>query len=148
MSDLEDFLRREAAKRRERAGSSGAGRPPLETAGAQQAGKPPRSVPAARPVAGPASIGDEGVSEHVRRHLNEDEFRVSAEALGDEVKMADDDMSAHVHQVFDHGVGDLAEHAEARGRPYRLPPLLSFLKDANQLRQAVILSEILHRKEY
>ena len=78
--------------------------------------------------------------------------------LGEEVDQADDKLTAHLQQVFDHKVGHLKARATqsvsaplpgpaAAGPTLSSSDLAQMLGSPQQLRNAIILSEILHRPE-
>jgi hypothetical protein len=99
------------------------------------------------------------VGRSVTRHMRGTE--VIAERvrhLGEEVDLADDKLEAHLHQVFDHKVGDLkkstmeaaAASPSQAARDAPLPGAASIarmLADPQSLRNAFIMVEILKRPE-
>ncbi|MCI0359300.1 MAG: hypothetical protein L0211_12550 [Planctomycetaceae bacterium] len=89
--------------------------------------------------------GAEEIAEHTRH-------------LGEEVDQADDKLEAHLHQVFDHKLGQLkkstmepaAASPSQAARDAALPGAASIahlLVDPQNVRNAVILAEILRRPE-
>jgi hypothetical protein len=89
--------------------------------------------------------GTEDIAEHTRH-------------LGEEVDAADNKMAAHLHQVFDHKVGDLkkstmeaaAASPSQAARDAPLPGAASIarmLADPQSLRNAFIMAEILKRPD-
>jgi hypothetical protein len=115
-------------------------------------------VVAEKPVGG--QVGD-----HVRKYLDEQEFSRREDALGKEVAQADKEIDQRLHQTFDHRVSELeAVPGEAAAPPIAYEPpdlvgtaadipasfatgLLDLVGNPDSLRQAIILSEILHRPE-
>jgi hypothetical protein len=105
------------------------------------------------------------VSEHVQKYLDEQAFRRRESELGKEVANADRQIDQHLQQVFDHRVSKLeAVPGEAAAPPAAYEPpdlvgsaadipdsfatgLLELITNPDSLRQAIILSEILHRPE-
>ena len=102
------------------------------------------------------------LSEHVHKYLDEKEFTQRASSLGGEVAQADNKIEQHLHNVFDHGIGQLAGRAgETAAAPATLRtgffedevPALStagiglavLLNNIDNLRQAIVLNEILQR---
>jgi hypothetical protein len=84
----------------------------------------------------------------------------SSGPLGGEVAQSDDRLQGHLHQVFDHQLSDLSTGEASSTAPtagqFRSPSpamapsagLVSLLTNADSLRQAIILSEILNRPEH
>jgi hypothetical protein len=105
---------------------------------------PPRRDLASRP-AGSQFRGSQAIAQH-------------AQQLGAEVDLADDKLEAHLHQVFDHKVGDLKRSTMEAGaispsqaaRDAPLPGAVSIaamLVDPQSLRNAILMAEILRRPE-
>jgi hypothetical protein len=105
---------------------------------------PPRREFAGRP-AGSQFRGPQAIAQH-------------AQQLGAEVDLADDKLEAHLHQVFDHKVGDLKRSTMEAGaispsqaaRDAPLPGAVSIaamLVDPQSLRNAILMAEILRRPE-
>jgi hypothetical protein len=115
-------------------------------------------VVADRPVGGQ-------VSEHVQKYLDEQKFTQREGELGKEVAQADREIDQRLHQTFDHRVSELSAKQGEAATPtaaYEPPDLvgagadipvtfatelLGLIGDPDSLRQAIILSEILHRPE-
>lgn len=97
------------------------------------------------------------VGRSVVQHMRAtDRIGTHAERLGDEIELADDKLEAHLHQVFDHKVGDLkkstmeaaAASPSQAARDAPLPGAVSIarmLADPQSLRNAFIMAEILKR---
>jgi hypothetical protein len=96
-----------------------------------------------------------GVAQHMRGTT---QIAAHAETLGDELELADDKLEAHLHQVFDHKVGDLKKSTTEAGaasptqasRDAPLPGAASIahlLVNPQNVRNAIILAEILRRPE-
>jgi hypothetical protein len=86
------------------------------------------------------------VSSHVATHLDSSSFDERAAQLGEKVDLADDNLEAHIHQVFDHQVGNLATSTGVvrEQAPAHLTEAVYDMLDSPQdLRQAIILAEIL-----
>lgn len=157
--DIEEFLRRAAARRQQRQDQQ---RRP-----AQQAPQaPPRQAfpPAQPPVPEIQIVEPEVVeAETVREPLAEqvqDYFGKKNLISGDEVDQADEQMDAHLHEVFDHTLGQLRDTSVGVEEPQELPTLgdgqqaarqpgggaiADMFRSPKNLRQAIILSEILNR---
>lgn len=161
--DIEEFLRRAAARRQQRQ-AQGAGPPKPQRA--------PQSRPPQRPVhqpppdiqiVEPEVIEAETVHESVANQVQQ--YFGSANLIsGDEVDQADEQMETHLHQVFDHRVGQLrdtsvgvkepaepqldrsapgAEKGKAKGKGANF--IAEMLRSPKSLRQAIVVSEILRR---
>ncbi len=102
------------------------------------------------------------VSEHVRKYLDEKEFAECASSLGGEVSAADTKIEQHLQAVFGHGISQLAGRpGETAVAPTSLPTgffqdevpalpaagagLAMLLNNINNLRQAIVINEILQR---
>jgi len=148
-NEIEDFLRRAAEGRTNR----GQGRPSSSV-------QRPKSSAAAQPAAQPAS-SPEGpqqsattVVEHVQKHLDTSDFGRRTQQLGGEVALADDKADAHLHEVFEHQLSQFdwrtpQEQAAAGVTPMAagVAGVLPLLADPQNLRQAIVLTEILQRPE-
>ena len=161
--DIEEFLRR-AAERRKQAQQGGGGgqkRPPAQ----RPTPPPPRQtvserevIPArlAFPEQQPHSIGDESVSEHVRRHLDVSDIVEHVDHLAEDIEQADERMDAHLDQVFDHEVGKLGsggkgatdELKRATRSNKATTDLLRLLQDPASVRQSIVIAEILKRPDF
>ena len=150
--EIEVFMRRALGQRAEK-------EPPVRARPAPVAQPVEAEVVAAAPVGGQ-------VASEVRRHLDSGEFVQRTGRLGKEVVQTDKQLEQHLHQAFDHKLGQL-ESAEAKTSPPRasdVPPDLSgptavevpptvaaglaaMLGNAESLSQAIVLSEIIHRPE-
>ncbi len=150
--DMEEFLRRAAERRRRQAEQKPA--PPAPQ---------PRRQPEIRyvePQADAVVLPGEDVAEHVARHMDTSDYADRASLMAAEVGMADDHMEAHVHQVFDHDLGQLEakdRDRETQGAHQRPSPpatgdiaasLIQMLRTPATVRQAIVLREILDRPEF
>jgi hypothetical protein len=153
--EISQFLR-SAAERR--------GQPPQQQRRQQQArqqqARQQQHRPAERPLEA-AVLEDEPsgrlVAEHVREHLSNKEFTQRASQLGQQVSQTDDRVEERVRGVFDHQVGSLARKqarapAFAESEPSELPitaaaGLAAVLSNADSVRQAILINEILTRPE-
>jgi hypothetical protein len=123
----------------------------------------------AEPVVGQGL--DSEVADHVSKYLNTSQFSEKASQLGVRVGLADDIMDAHLHDRFDHRLGRLGaaaasvsagssgplgslggQQGEAPGgaSPLEVPPsvFVRLLQSPEDLRRAIVLSEILNRPEF
>ncbi len=105
----------------------------------------------------------EEVDKHVKTFLDAREFTDRSSRLGGEVVQADEQFEEHVHQVFDHTLGQLgqavkevpaaAPMADLSGTaPVEMPPTVAvgwaaMLSNAESVAQAIVLSEIIRRPE-
>jgi hypothetical protein len=173
--EVEEFLRRAAARR---AAAAQQQRPPAQPAGWSP---PPQPLPPQAPRR-PASLSEvvmlqpvqpveaevvdaelaeqpdrlgRGVAQHMR---GTQEIAEHTRHLGEEVDHADDKLAAHLHQVFDHKLGDLkkstleaaAVSPSQASRDGALPGAASIahlLVDPQNVRNAIILAEILRRPD-
>ena len=129
--DLEQFLRRAAARRKARQ------QPVIEIVEPQT---PPLVAPP--PLRRPPSTEDRGVTADA-------DFAERVSHLGESVGQADDKLELRLHQTFDHAVGSLGGtsitddvYEASRSQPASLS-IRESLQSINDLRQAIVLSEIL-----
>ncbi len=128
---------------------------------------PPRSSKPARRLV-QASNEDQGfevtgsgsVADHVEQHLDTRAFAERAAHLVDDVSKNDAEREAHRKQVFEHKLGRLtdtstaAAASPAAGEPSNtevaaaVVSLASLLANPQNLKQAIVLSEILSRPEH
>ena len=104
------------------------------------------------------------VVQHVQQHMDTSGFSRRASSLGATVDQSDDRMDAHVHEIFAYDLGQLTSRAggpapsrpepSAAAAPETRPdvaaggtPISELLKNPRQLRNALLLSEILQRPE-
>ena len=105
------------------------------------------------------------VAAHVARRMATSGFSRRISSLGTNVEQSDDRMEAHLHSAFEHDLGQLgrgtstpadsildADDRGAKPEPATVPQagreVLALLHDDRQLRNAIILSEILRRPEH
>lgn len=147
--DLEKFLQRAAQRRRQRA------EPSIVIIDEQNADvvHPEIVEPEiVEPEMVRRPLGSQSVGDHVHEHLDHSGFEQRAERLGDRVESADDKMSQHIHDVFDHQVGRL--HSQFVDDPNSIsddpPPtdvqpnwIVDMLRNPATLRQVIVLNEIM-----
>jgi hypothetical protein len=98
------------------------------------------------------------VAQHVAQHLDTREFAERAERMADVTEQADERMESHLHQAFDHRMGNISAGTqsitaamtpivddEVRARVAQNHPLLSMLRQPQSVRNAIIISELLQR---
>ncbi len=134
--------------------------PPAQQRPAPQ--RPVRQPPpaAARPVEAEVITLSEGksVGGHVKSHLGTRELKQRLPThLEGKAAQADDKMEAHLHRVFDHGIGSLAHEEDnalelqAQGEPGGAFPataaagLAAMFANPGNIRQAIIIQEVLNR---
>lgn len=170
MSDeIDDFIRRAAERRRQQGQGQGqrrAGRPQQ----GQGQGKPAQRQRVPRPNVVDAEVVSAEVIDDVARQagrsLENQAFDQRAAQLGEETAQADDRLEARLHQTFDHQLGRLQQTSAAGPQATARSAtdvaasvttaagneMLAFLVDAlrspQQVRQAIILSDILQRPEH
>ncbi|MDA1054606.1 MAG: hypothetical protein O3C40_29595 [Planctomycetota bacterium] len=162
--DIEEFLRRAAQRRAQQQQQSPKPqvRPPQ---GQRPKPAPPRPVQILDAeiiqeveIIEPRVLSGSSVAEHVKDHIREGVFDEQLSHLGEEVDRSDDRMEAHLHQVFEHDLGQLGARTSTASdssldddspgqRPQAAKPtnFLALLQNPASIRQAIILSEILAR---
>jgi hypothetical protein len=177
-NEVEEFLRRVAQMRaqaeaqakgqqQERAQKSQA-RPPQQPARQQPPTQQPYSAPAPpRTIAKPlqqveivdAELADR--SDRVSRQVTEDlrgtqQISEHTRRLGAEVDSADEKMEAHLHQIFDHKLGQLKSstseaavlQTDKAAAELSLTQIVQMLRSPSSIRDAVIMAEILKRPNF
>jgi len=95
-----------------------------------------------------------GVAEHVAQHLDTSSHEVRGSQLGKQVGLADEKLESRLHDKFDHRLGALdTDDKMASDEPdYRVPATPSdiarLLGSAENIRNAIILNEILSPPEH
>lgn len=97
----------------------------------------------------------ERVVAHVEQYLDAQGFSNRADQLGDEVGQADEKLEQRLRRTFDHKLGQLETTAigpSAETAAVELPSTIAIgwaamLSNNDSVRQAIILSEIIHRPE-
>jgi hypothetical protein len=158
-NEIEEFMRRAAAKPRPAANAGPVRRPP----------QPQLRQPVENPVQARV-ITDEPVGAKIGKQVEQDldtqEFTKRSTQLGSEVAHADREIDQRMHQVFDHHVSNLElMPGESAAPPLVVTPLelteqslldipatfatglTDLLADPDSVRQAIVLNEILHRPE-
>lgn len=159
MSEIEEFLKRAAAMR------------------AQQARQaPPRTAPVVRrPMVAVDEVLDaevievdevsgDDVARDVQKHLDTAEFQRRAARLAEKVRASDDRIEAHLHQAFEHRLGQLGasttaaedstlDTEEAAAAQAAQPvagriDLRAMLLEPHAVRNAIIMGELLNRPTY
>jgi hypothetical protein len=175
MNEIEEFLKRAAAMRARQQGVAPA-TPPA----------PPVQAPPAAPLASPLNpiarsaplhtrlsnlevqdaevieaeeVSGDDVADYVTRHLDSSKFSQRASRLGSDIKSSDEDIEAHLHQTFEHRLGQLGasttkaedsvldeEENAARTAAAAITriSLGAMLRSPQSLRNAIILSEVLN----
>jgi hypothetical protein len=155
--EIEEFMRRAAAKPRPVANAAPVRRPPQL--------RPPVEKPVQAQVIAEEPVGAK-IGKQVERDLDTGEFTKRTTQLGNEVAQADREIDQHLHQVFDHHVSNLElMPGEAATPPVAVGPvelseqslldipatfatgLTDLLANPDSVRQAIVLNEILHRPE-
>ena len=172
--EIAEFLRR-AAQRRAQAGGQPArgqlapGQPlaPQQPRPAQPPEQPPRQrrqpqpmSPAPEPARPAAPKPRESIADHVKQHVDSRDIASHADQLGQATQKSRQ-FESHVHQTFDHEVGRLAgaqaavpAQSDAASSPSAIVPrapaemIAALLADADGVRNAFVLAEILGRPEH
>ena len=121
----------------------------------QRETQPPRELPSKRPPK------QETVAEHVKRYIDvSDVADVTdvtdhASHLAESIEHADDRMDQHVHDVFDHQVGEIHDPTGPPAVPIpgqAVSPaardLLQLFTSPRSIRQAILVNEILKRPDF
>lgn len=163
--DIEDFLRRAAQRRAPQPGP--VIRPPQRPLEIQILGDDDvvdAEIIDADVIEDPGILSGHDVGDHVSRHINTSDFGERISHLGEEVDQADDRMEAHMHEYFEHALGDLGATTSRAsdstldddGAPKGVPgaikkrPPFNFrklLRSPSSIRDAMILNEVLRRPE-
>jgi len=125
--------------------------------------RPRRQAPPVQAEVVDAGTFRGSVSEHVAQHLNSHPLSEHTARLGADLAQADERMEGHLHTVFDHTVGGLARQETSEShvdegtdagywqeRKQAVTPammLREMLADPANVRQAIILAEVLRRPE-
>jgi hypothetical protein len=158
-NEIEEFMRRAAAKPRPAANAGPIRRSP------QPQLRPPVEKPVQAQVLPEEPVGAR-IGKEVERDLDTQEFTKRTTELGSEVSQADREIDQRLHQVFDHHVSNLElMPGEAAAPPMVAVPLelteqslldipatfatglTDLLVNPDSVRQAVVLNEIIHRPE-
>lgn len=155
MDDIEKFLRNAAARRKQQQPQQPA--PPVQ----QQPMRPqrPAEVQYVEPeIVEPEILSGDSVAEHVSQHIANTSFAERAFHLGEEVGLADEHLEERLEGTFDHAVGSLQDTSvgvqgdEAKATRTNRPPvqpgdIAQLLASPQNIRQAIILNEILRRPD-
>ena len=160
-AEIEDFLKRARIKTPQQKANR-----PEQPARRPQKPKPPRQAPPRRPVRQGRSV----VGDHVRDHIEADPIGEQAKQLGRQLGGADERVEQHLHEVFDHKLGQLQKRATHRPRDKQIREgtddstwettaqrrdrdadrvrersnrVIEMLRDPMSVHEAIILSEIL-----
>ena len=104
-------------------------------------------------------VSADDVSNRVAEHLDTSSFAERASHLGESVDQSDDRMESHLHQVFEHKLGQLGTETAAAADsildddgPKQVPTsagsLSEMLRNPQSLRNAIVAREILSRPEH
>ena len=164
--DIEEFLRRAAERRKQAQKGGGQQRPPAQRPPAQR--KPPtppprqtiteRDIVPARmvfPEQQPHSIGNESVSDHVKRSLDVSDIVQHVDDLAEDIEQSDERMEAHLDKVFDHNVGRIASKENITDELVRdaktndvATNLVKMLMNPEKVAQSILISEVLRRPNF
>jgi len=160
--DIEDFLRRAAQRR--------APQPPASAIppGMQMLGDDDvidADIVDADIVEDPGILSGHDVGDHVTRHINTSDFGERMSHMGEDVDRADDRMESHLHEYFEHALGDLGG-ATSRASNSTLDDdnapqdpidpkkaktkfnIRQLLRSPSSIRDAIVLSEILRKPDF
>jgi len=165
--DIEDFLRRAAQRRAPQPQAPPARRAPQPPPDVQILGDDDvidADIVDAYPVEDPGILTGQDVGQHVSQHINTADFGERISHLGEVIDNADERMEAHMHDYFEHALGDLGattsrasdstldDDGAPQGSPGAIkkrPPFnfRKLLRSPSSIRDAIVLSEILRRPE-
>jgi len=107
-----------------------------------------------RTLAAEESVFDGGVAQHVTSRLDTSKYEQRAEHFVDEIDQADEKLEEHMHDVFDHKLGQLAsttsdpvEETAQTAAALNSADIAAMLQDPTSMRKAIVLTEILRRPE-
>lgn len=142
--DLEKFLQRAAQRRRQRV------EPSIVIIDEQNADVVEPEI--VEPEIVRPSLASESVGDHVHSHIAPDPFGDSTEEMGDNIEDAHQEMDDHIHEVFDHKLGNLRTQKvddphlisdDAAKQTFEAHWLADMLQNPETLRQAIVLNEIM-----
>jgi hypothetical protein len=167
--EIDDFLRRAAQKRQPQSAipsTSSYKQQQESNVPSRRISRPSAPIsqhpePIQAEVVRERSVGG-GVSEHVNKYLDEKEFSQRASKMGGDVAAADTKIEKHLKEAFGHGISQLASKTgETAAAPMPKStgffeddvPILaaagtglaSLLNNIDNLRQAIVVNEILQR---
>jgi len=94
----------------------------------------------------------EGVAEHVAKHLDTRDIVEHSSALGETVGLADERLESHLHEKFDHDLGLLKHHETpvvAKPQAENLAAeIAAMLREPAGMRKLIVANEILRRPEW
>ena len=145
LEEIEEFLRRAAAKRAEALDPNAQPQRPIRVDYVE-----PEIVDVE--VIEPDPYTD-GVADHVARHLDTSSYEARESRLGQQVGQADEKLESRLHDKFDHRLGALdTDDMMASDEPESQVPatpndIARLLGSAENIRNAIILNEILQPPE-
>jgi hypothetical protein len=106
------------------------------------------------------------LGQHVSEHLDTSSIAEKTESLGSRVRVADEEVEQHLHQTFDHQLGELdtglertviregtddaswqdlsvKSQQEAQARAWQALDIIRMLRDPSAVREAIVLGEVL-----
>jgi len=145
MSEIEDFLRKAAQRRKDRKKKSPPTPPAAQETSSFQAA-PMQSMPVQPP---PATHGigtsHPSVQQSVEQHIDTTRFQSRASHITDDIDFADERMDEHLHEKFDHSIGNLRETKHAAPAPTSggTNLIADLFANRQSIRQAFIMSEVM-----
>lgn len=166
--DIEDFLRRAAERRQQKAGG-GAPRPKPANPPRQPAQQQPARQRPVEPTVVEATIAPKrlvqkrrdpkpklregSVADHVSSHINTSSIGDHAERLGSRISAVHDQVDSRIHQNLDHDISKIDDSPTITGlaapaTTNRAGDLRKVLSNPQSIRQAIMLAEILKRPNF
>ena len=155
--DIEEFLKRAAERRNQQMQQQKQAQP--NQAQRKQPSQRLREVISEVEIVEPSpSMGQQGVVEHVRSHINTSGIAKHARNLGERIQNIDDSVAERLGRKFDRDVSSLdgratitddGQHQTTRDDSSQIArELVQMLKSPATLRQAIVVSEILRRPDF
>ena len=149
--EIDDFVRRAQGKPPRQPEPTRQPKPkrPVRTSEVRQ---PRRPQPAVRPTP-TLQPRNEGVKEHVSKHIDTSDISQHAEQLGHQLGQTDERVESRLHEKFDHKLGSLKREEspvkpEKKEKPDVTADIAAMLSHPDGMRQLIIANEILRRPEW
>ena len=97
-------------------------------------------------------LRQEGVAEHVAKHLDTGAMTAHSAALGAELGQSDERLEARLHEKFDHSLGSIQKRSTAAAAKSPdadiAADIVALLSKPGGMRQMIVANEILKRPEW
>ncbi|MEM9409845.1 MAG: hypothetical protein AAGA30_01955 [Planctomycetota bacterium] len=165
--DIEEFLRKAAERRRQQQQKQRGPTPSERVRELVETGEievvqpievvepvPVQKTRVAKPI---RDLREQSISEHVRSHIDTSDISEHASHLGERIQNADDRIAARLNRKFDHDVSKLDDLPTVQDDQVAgvtkdsvspiASDLVEMLRTPKNIRQAILVSEILKRPE-